>query len=80
MAVKKISNAHGAVDGQTGDKKFQEDVYKRQECEFMSWQKPSKEKCPNCGSYMVEKGNKLVCSNETCGFVKKIQEEEPIKA
>ena len=50
------------------------------ECEFMSWQKPSKEKCPNCGSYMVEKGNKLVCSNETCGFVKKIQEEEPIKA
>lgn len=49
------------------------------ECEFMSWQKPSKEKCPNCGSYMVEKGNKLVCSNETCGFVKKIQEEEPIK-
>lgn len=40
------------------------------ECEFMSWQKPSKEKCPNCGSYMVEKGNKLVCANEQCGFVK----------
>ena len=33
-------------------------------CEFMSWQKPSKEKCPKCGSYMVEKGNKLLCSNE----------------
>ena len=40
------------------------------ECEFMSWQKPSKEKCPNCGGYMVEKGNKLVCANEQCGFVK----------
>ena len=34
------------------------------ECDFMSWQKPSEEKCPKCGSYMVEKGNKLVCGNE----------------
>ncbi len=40
------------------------------ECDFMSWQKPSTEKCPKCGSYMVEKGNKLVCSKETCGYVK----------
>ena len=39
------------------------------ECDFMSWQKPSKEKCSVCGSYMVEKGNKLVCANETCGHV-----------
>ena len=38
------------------------------ECEFMSWQKPSDQKCPRCGSYMVEKGNKLCC-NEQCGFV-----------
>ena len=38
-------------------------------CEFMSWQKPSKEKCPSCQSYMVEKGNKLVCSNKQCGYV-----------
>ena len=37
------------------------------ECDFMSWQKPSVQKCPSCGSYMVEKGNKLVCANETCG-------------
>lgn len=48
------------------------------ECEFMSWQKPSKEKCPNCGSYMVEKGNKLVCANEQCGFVK-IQPKDRIE-
>ncbi|MDY5845646.1 MAG: type I DNA topoisomerase [Bariatricus sp.] len=40
------------------------------ECDFMSWQKPSTEKCPKCGSYMVEKGNKLVCGDEHCGFVK----------
>ena len=39
------------------------------ECEFMSWQKPSTEKCPECGGYMVEKGNKLVCANEKCGYV-----------
>jgi len=40
------------------------------ECDFMSWQKPSTEKCPKCGSYMVEKGNKLVCAGEQCGYVK----------
>ena len=38
------------------------------ECEFMSWQKPSEKKCPKCGSYMVEKGNKLLCGNEQCGY------------
>lgn len=39
------------------------------ECDFMSWNKPSSEKCPKCGGYMVEKGNKLVCANEQCGYV-----------
>ena len=39
------------------------------ECEFMSWQKPSVKKCPRCGSYMVEKGNKLLCSDGQCGYV-----------
>ncbi len=39
------------------------------ECDFMSWQKPSAMKCPKCGSYMVEKGNKLVCQNDTCKYV-----------
>ena len=43
------------------------------ECEFMSWQKPSKEKCPECGNYMVEKGNKLVCSDEKCGYVRNLK-------
>ena len=45
------------------------------ECEFMSWQKPSTVKCEKCGSYMIEKGNKLVCSNKECGFVCNIPEE-----
>lgn len=38
------------------------------ECDFMSWQKPSEERCPKCQTYMVEKGNKLVCQNEQCGY------------
>ncbi|MCI9173681.1 MAG: type I DNA topoisomerase [Lachnospiraceae bacterium] len=46
------------------------------ECDFMSWQRPSSEKCPECGSYMVEKGNKLVCAEKQCGFVKEKQKEE----
>ncbi|MDO4284834.1 MAG: type I DNA topoisomerase [Eubacteriales bacterium] len=39
------------------------------ECDFMVWQKPSQQKCPKCGSIMLEKGNKLVCYNEDCGNV-----------
>lgn len=39
------------------------------ECDFMSWQKPSEKKCPRCGGYMVEKGNKLVCADSACGYV-----------
>jgi DNA topoisomerase-1 len=39
------------------------------ECEFMAWQKPSKEKCPKCGYVLLEKGNKLVCANEECGHI-----------
>ncbi len=40
------------------------------DCDFMVWQKPSSEKCPKCGSMMLQKGNKLVCMNEECGFIK----------
>ena len=45
------------------------------ECEFMSWARPSEKKCPKCGGYMVEKGNKLACADEQCGYV----EEKPRK-
>jgi DNA topoisomerase-1 len=44
------------------------------ECEFMSWAKPTKDSCPKCGSYLTEKGNKLVCSGEKCGY--NIKKEE----
>ena len=46
------------------------------ECDFMSWAKPSKEKCPVCGSYMVEKGNKLLCSAENCVYSRDNTEKE----
>lgn len=46
------------------------------DCDFMSWQKPLKEKCPQCGGYMVEKGNKKVCADEHCGYVAMKKEEE----
>lgn len=47
-------------------------------CGFMSWNKPTGEKCPVCGSFLVEKGRKnvkIVCSNEKCGYMKEIPDE-----
>ena len=46
------------------------------DCDFMVWQRPSNEKCERCGSIMLIKGNKLVCANESCGFVKNRTEQE----
>ncbi len=45
-------------------------------CEFMSWQQPSEKKCPKCGNYMVEKGNKLLCSNAQCGYTENKDKRE----
>lgn len=39
------------------------------ECDFMSWGKPTDKKCPECGGYMIEKGSKIVCANDKCGYV-----------
>ena len=47
-----------------------------QECDFMSWQKPSDKRCPRCGSYMVERGDKLACSEKTCGFIENKADKE----
>ncbi|MBP5384168.1 MAG: type I DNA topoisomerase [Lachnospiraceae bacterium] len=40
------------------------------DCTFMSWNRPVETPCEKCGSLMVEKGNKLMCINEACGFMK----------
>lgn len=39
------------------------------DCDFMVWQKPSQQKCPQCGSVMLEKGSKLVCADNRCGYI-----------
>lgn len=53
------------------------------DCDFVSWEKPVKEKCPHCGGYMVEKRTKkgervLLCANEKCRYkeVKKEKEDQ----
>ena len=46
------------------------------ECDFMSWQKPVAKACPRCGSYMVEKGSKLSCSDPECGYTENKPKEE----
>lgn len=48
------------------------------ECDFMVWQRPSQEKCERCGGIMLIKGNKLVCADEQCGFVKKIESDKAV--
>ncbi len=43
------------------------------ECEFMSWDKPTGEKCPVCQETLVEKGGKnkkIVCNNKLCNYGK----------
>lgn len=44
------------------------------ECDFMVWQMPSGEKCPECGSLLLKKGSKLVCMDQQCGFAKDAKE------
>ena len=46
------------------------------DCDFVSWQRPSEKKCPKCGGYMVEKGNRLVCADETCGYIENKNDKE----
>ncbi len=46
------------------------------DCDFMVWQRPSTQKCERCGGVMLIKGNKLVCADEQCGYVKKIEERQ----
>ena len=40
------------------------------ECNFMSWDVPTGEKCPDCNSPLVQKGKKIVCSSQNCKYVK----------
>lgn len=46
------------------------------ECDFMSWGRPVEKKCPRCGGYMVEKGAKLACADEHCGYTEAKEQEK----
>ena len=46
------------------------------ECDFMVWQRPVNDRCDRCGSILLQKGNKLVCSDEKCGFIKDAPNQE----
>lgn len=39
------------------------------QCDFMVWQRPSGKRCPKCGNLLLEKGSKLSCADEQCGYV-----------
>ncbi len=45
-------------------------------CDFMVWQRPTGEKCPDCGSVLLVIGNNLVCANEKCGYRVQNKKEE----
>jgi len=38
------------------------------ECDFVSWSRPVKKKCPKCGGYMTLKGKKVLCADQSCGY------------
>lgn len=40
-------------------------------CDFALWDKPTNEKCPECGSLLVEKSKTIKCSNKECSYKKK---------
>jgi DNA topoisomerase-1 len=58
------------------------------ECDFVSWDKPTKIPCPQCGGMMVQKigqnGSYIACVNKECGYIhrnaKKPKEENEVEA
>ena len=48
-------------------------------CDFVSWSEPTNEKCPQCNALLFKKKGKkpvLYCTQEGCGYEKKIDSEE----
>lgn len=41
-------------------------------CDFVSWDRPTGENCPECGSFLIvkvsKKGDKTACSNKECSY------------
>ena len=48
------------------------------ECSFMTWDIPTEEKCPKCGSTLFQKGGKngiLICHKPDCGYQRSLSGE-----
>lgn len=48
-------------------------------CDFMAWDTPLKEKCPQCGSLLMRKngrGAKIYCYNPDCEYERKVKKED----
>jgi DNA topoisomerase-1 len=45
------------------------------ECDYVSWDMPTGEKCPKCGGMLVQKirvnGRYIGCENKECGYIKR---------
>lgn len=39
-------------------------------CKFISWDIPTGDLCPTCGQYLIEKDEKVICSNKKCNYEK----------
>lgn len=58
------------------------------ECDFVSWDKPTKTPCPQCGGMMAQKigqnGSYIACMNKECGYIlrnaKKSKDEKEAEA
>lgn len=47
------------------------------ECDFMTWDKPTEEKCPNCGKSLFKaRGGVISCLDEKCGFKKSAKKKK----
>ncbi|MDO4944394.1 MAG: type I DNA topoisomerase [Ruminococcus sp.] len=47
-------------------------------CNFMTWDIPAEEKCPNCGSTLFQKGGKngiLICHKPDCGYERNLSND-----
>ncbi|MEG1744978.1 MAG: topoisomerase DNA-binding C4 zinc finger domain-containing protein, partial [Ruthenibacterium sp.] len=48
-------------------------------CDFMTWNEPSAEKCPTCGTTLFKKGGRngvLLCEKEGCEYSRPASDEK----
>ena len=54
------------------------------DCDFVLWNEPTGEECPDCGALLVKKvlkkGTTIECSNRTCGYKRTVEENTEAQA